>query len=323
MALKAPQLWRFNEAMIVCPFCGFENEDGALFCEQCKSDLAGVPSTTPGAGPIDAPPMATPIDAAPFEAAPIDATPIDAAPFEAAPIDATPIDAAPFEATPIDAAPIDAAPPMATPIDATPYDAAPFEAAPIDAAPIDAAPFEAAPIDAAPNAADAMEAPPIADIPAVADIPPAPPAQPAEPVAAPVEPDPAPPVPPIAPEPAAPATGPGGAFGVGTTPKLMVIRGLKINVEFPLYDGHNFIGRADEQPVDIDLEDQEPPDRVWCSRQHALIDRKEDSGTMTLEDLNSSNGTFLNRERIHPGQPRELNPDDVIQIGTVQLKVKL
>jgi len=29
----------------------------------------------------------------------------------------------------------------------------------------------------------------------------------------------------------------------------------------------NFIGRADEKPVDIDLEDQEPPDRVWCSRQ--------------------------------------------------------
>ena len=30
--------------MIVCPFCHFENEDGALFCEQCKSDLTGVDS---------------------------------------------------------------------------------------------------------------------------------------------------------------------------------------------------------------------------------------------------------------------------------------
>ena len=28
--------------MLKCPFCGFDNEDGALFCEQCKSDLGGV-----------------------------------------------------------------------------------------------------------------------------------------------------------------------------------------------------------------------------------------------------------------------------------------
>src|SRR3954449_1411968 len=26
--------------MIKCPYCHFDNEDGALFCEQCKSDLA-------------------------------------------------------------------------------------------------------------------------------------------------------------------------------------------------------------------------------------------------------------------------------------------
>ena len=26
--------------MVKCPFCQFDNEDGALFCEQCKSDLS-------------------------------------------------------------------------------------------------------------------------------------------------------------------------------------------------------------------------------------------------------------------------------------------
>ena len=25
--------------MMKCPFCQYDNEDGALFCEQCKSDL--------------------------------------------------------------------------------------------------------------------------------------------------------------------------------------------------------------------------------------------------------------------------------------------
>src|SRR4051812_49671217 len=28
--------------MLKCPFCHYDNEDGALFCEQCKSDLTGV-----------------------------------------------------------------------------------------------------------------------------------------------------------------------------------------------------------------------------------------------------------------------------------------
>jgi hypothetical protein len=104
-------------------------------------------------------------------------------------------------------------------------------------------------------------------------------------------------------------------------PRLVVLRGLKMNAEYPLYEGLNFIGRADEKPVDIDLEDQEPADRVWSSRQHAVI--ALENGQLTIEDLNSSNGTFLNRNRIHPGQKKPLNVNDIIQIGTVQMKVKL
>ncbi|MBV9125245.1 MAG: FHA domain-containing protein, partial [Planctomycetes bacterium] len=88
-----------------------------------------------------------------------------------------------------------------------------------------------------------------------------------------------------------------------------------------IYEGLNFIGRADEKPMDIDLEDQEPPDRIWSSRQHALIHFEE--GKLEIEDLNSSNGTFVNRAKIYPGQKRGLNPNDVIQIGTVQLKVRV
>ncbi len=102
-------------------------------------------------------------------------------------------------------------------------------------------------------------------------------------------------------------------------PRLLVLRGQKRNVEYPLYDGLNFIGRADEKPVDIDLEDQEPPDRVWCSRQHCCI--SFESGKLEIEDLNSANGTFVNRQRIYPGQKRHLQVNDIIQIGNVQLRV--
>jgi pSer/pThr/pTyr-binding forkhead associated (FHA) protein len=40
-----------------------------------------------------------------------------------------------------------------------------------------------------------------------------------------------------------------------------------------------------------------------------------------IEDLNSSNGTFINRNRLYPGQRRVLHVNDIIQIGTVQMKV--
>ncbi len=109
----------------------------------------------------------------------------------------------------------------------------------------------------------------------------------------------------------------------GAKPKLVVKRGQKIGFEFPIYSGDNYVGRADEKPVDVDLEDQEPPERVWCSRQHALIHFDEDASNITVEDLNSSNGTYVNRERVYPGQPRQLFVNDTIQIGTVHLTLKV
>ncbi|MEI7687380.1 MAG: FHA domain-containing protein, partial [Planctomycetota bacterium] len=128
--------------------------------------------------------------------------------------------------------------------------------------------------------------------------------------------------PPTQPLPAAtPVETGSGAIPAGAQPRLKVMRGVKVGVEFPIYPDYNYIGRADEKPVDVDLEDQEPPDRVWCSRQHAVIHFNEAGGVLTLEDLNSSNGTFVNRTRVYPGEKRELKANDVVQIGTVHLKL--
>lgn len=107
-------------------------------------------------------------------------------------------------------------------------------------------------------------------------------------------------------------------FGVHG-PRLRVLRGQKRLVEYPLFEGANFIGRADEKPVDIDLEEQEPPDRIWCARQHACIEY--DCGRLWIEDLNSAGGTYVNRTRVYVGTMRPLQDGDVIQIGSVQLKV--
>jgi hypothetical protein len=39
---------------------------------------------------------------------------------------------------------------------------------------------------------------------------------------------------------------------------------------------HSIVGRAAEKPVDIDLQPQEPDDRIWSSVQHAAITRSSD-----------------------------------------------
>lgn len=55
------------------------------------------------------------------------------------------------------------------------------------------------------------------------------------------------------------------------------------------------------------------------SRQHALIRRGED--TLTLIDLASTNGTFLNGQRLLPKQPRVLRDGDEIRVGRLVFHV--
>lgn len=230
--------------MVKCPFCQFENEDGALFCEQCKSDLGSAQPAVPAAATPEHPadvPVAAAVEDAPAIAEPVL-----------------------MEGTPVAEESIPMAAPVAEAVPERESARTTEEYAPLASASV------------------SPESPPVAE--------------------------------------AAAPTPEGEALPEDAKPRLVVMRGLKIGVEYPLYEGLNFVGRSDEKPVDIDLEDQEPPDRIWSSRQHALI--SSEGGRLSIEDLNSSNGTFVNRQRIYPGQKRPLNVNDVIQIGTVQMKVK-
>ena len=101
----------------------------------------------------------------------------------------------------------------------------------------------------------------------------------------------------------------------------MVLRGVRIGVEYPVYEGRNTVGRFADKPVDIDLVSQESTEQIWCSRQHAAV--VFEKGDVLIEDLNSLNGTWVNGVRIHAGQPRLLRAGDVVQIGTVQMKLVL
>jgi hypothetical protein len=105
----------------------------------------------------------------------------------------------------------------------------------------------------------------------------------------------------------------------GAKARLLVVRGLQPNWEYPIFEGRNIIGRADKQPVDIDLEPLEQKDRIWSSRQHAVITCE--GSNMAIEDLASANGTYVNQTIVPPGTKRPLKMGDIVQIGEIQLKV--
>ena len=71
------------------------------------------------------------------------------------------------------------------------------------------------------------------------------------------------------------------------------------------------VGRGPDNDVVVD--------ETTTSAHHLEIRRE--NGSYQIRDLNSTNGTFVNRLRVHPGQKRPLEVNDVIQIGTVQMRV--
>ncbi len=75
--------------------------------------------------------------------------------------------------------------------------------------------------------------------------------------------------------------------------------------EYVLKPGKSTIGRKTDNDVPI-------PDES-ASRVHAELIYDQKANTVVVRDLNSTNGTFVNRERIT--QPRTLTPDDQIRIG--------
>jgi pSer/pThr/pTyr-binding forkhead associated (FHA) protein len=87
---------------------------------------------------------------------------------------------------------------------------------------------------------------------------------------------------------------------------VLIIRDQENREEiYDIPNGVTLIGRAPENDI-ILLESK-------ISRRHARITR-EGSGC-TLEDLGSSNGTWLNGERTPPHKPLPLHENDLLKIG--------
>lgn len=104
--------------------------------------------------------------------------------------------------------------------------------------------------------------------------------------------------------------------------KLRVARGEHKDREFFLESGTNIIGRWDPEVSafpEVDLEELDAEGKV--SRKHALI--KVASGKVTIEDLGSLNGTFVNRsEKLEQGEVITLKVGDEIIVGKIFLELQ-
>lgn len=95
---------------------------------------------------------------------------------------------------------------------------------------------------------------------------------------------------------------------VGAPPgKLIVIYGAHLGKQYVLGQKRMLIGRTDRSNILVDDSS--------VSREHASIERRD--ARFILEDLKSTNGTFINGEVV---DVRVLNHGDKIRIGNTVLQ---
>lgn len=101
---------------------------------------------------------------------------------------------------------------------------------------------------------------------------------------------------------------------------LTIERGGSPGTEFRLTSDESTIGRWDADngvfpEIDLDTHDNE----AKVSRRHARIIRN--NGTYAIEDLGSTNGTYVNRgRRLLPGSPQMLTDGDEVIVGKTFLR---
>lgn len=91
---------------------------------------------------------------------------------------------------------------------------------------------------------------------------------------------------------------------------LMLVGGPGSGSRFPLHDGNFVVGR--DPKADIHIDDDS------ASRRHLII--RVEGMAATIEDLGSTNGTFVDGE--HLGEPRVVEPGRVIEAGATMMALE-
>ena len=96
-----------------------------------------------------------------------------------------------------------------------------------------------------------------------------------------------------------------------TSPYLLHIQTGK-TIALPEEEATVTLGKPNSnRPPDINLSDV--PDAAIISREHANIHIEAE--TYYIEDLDSSNGTYVNNNSVPPRERQELSPEDIIALG--------
>lgn len=132
-------------------------------------------------------------------------------------------------------------------------------------------------------------------------------------------------------QPTAPSQPPEPSAAAGQDPELVpegaprTLAGFLVSFEdnelgafWPLYQGQNVIGRKDAmEGLDIQL------DHPTTSSRHAIIHASARPGRLKLEDPGSTNGTFINDEKLDHSVKRELKDGDDVRFGGYSTVVKI
>jgi pSer/pThr/pTyr-binding forkhead associated (FHA) protein len=99
-----------------------------------------------------------------------------------------------------------------------------------------------------------------------------------------------------------------------TKPALHGIAGKYAGASVSLEGGPSLLGR-DQAAANLVF----PPDADSISKRHCTVRWDAARSVFVIEDLGSTNGTFLaNGERLPTGQPRDLRPGDRFYIGDMR-----
>jgi hypothetical protein len=87
---------------------------------------------------------------------------------------------------------------------------------------------------------------------------------------------------------------------------------------WPLYAGRNLVGRAGAADG-LDIEISDPT----TSSNHASINVESGTRSVVIEDLGSTNGSFVNDDPLGPQGRREVRDNDRVRFGGFGLVVKV
>jgi pSer/pThr/pTyr-binding forkhead associated (FHA) protein len=99
---------------------------------------------------------------------------------------------------------------------------------------------------------------------------------------------------------------------------LVSYEGNELGVFYPIYQGQNLVGRKGAAPgLHIEIE------HGTTSSRHATLFASARPGRMKIEDMGSTNGTFVGDLMLERGKKHELKDGDVVRFGGYVTIIKI